>query len=139
MFDESTKAQTTLATVAGNPGLSGLAYNASSNTLYASALNHGGVYRFNAQTGSLLGFSLLNIGPGGLAVAANGNVYVTDFTSNTVRIYDASVTNVLGTITVPNPQTSGVGILSNGDVLVATPGGGVYRNDLFLNTCSQVD
>lgn len=128
-FDETTKVETTFATVAGNPALSGLAYSQSANTVYASALNQGGVYRFNAHTGALLGFSLLGIGPGGLSVAANGNVYVTDFGSNAVRIYDPTLTNSLGSFTVPGTPTSGVGVLNNGDVLVATAGSGVYRYD----------
>lgn len=128
-FDEVTKAQSTFATVAGNPGLSGLAYSQSTNSLYASALNQGGVYRFNAQTGSLLGFSLLGIGPGGLAVAANGNVYVSDFTSSNVRVYDSTLSTLLRTITTPAGPTSGVGFLNNGNALIATAGGGVYRDD----------
>jgi hypothetical protein len=129
-FDEQTKARTTFATIAGNPGLSGIAYNATSNRLYVSALNQGGVYTLDAQTGANLGFSLLGIGPGGLTVAPNGNVYVTDFTSNNVRIYDSSLTNLLGTVNIPlATRTSGVGFAGNGDLLVATPGTGVYRFD----------
>lgn len=126
-FDSTTKAERTLATVVGNPGLSGLAYHAPTNVLYATALNHGGVYRFDAATGATLGFSMLGIGPGGLAVAPNGQVYVTDFGSNLVRIYDANLTNQLGQITAPDGPTSGVGFLANGDVLIATAGKGVYR------------
>lgn len=128
-FDETTKVQTNFATVAGNPGLSGLAFNPSANTVYASALNHGGVYRFNAQSGSLLGFTQFAYGPGGMTVAANGNVYVTDFTSSTVRIYESTLVNSVGSFSVPVSPTSGVGFLNNGDVLVATAGGGVYRYD----------
>jgi hypothetical protein len=128
-FDPTTKVQRTLATVAGNPGLSGLAYHAPTNVLYASALNHGGVYRLDATTGATLGFSMLGIGPGGLAVAANGQVYVTDFGSNLVRIYEATLSNQLGNFATPNGPTSGVGFLANGDALVATAGSGVYRYD----------
>ncbi|MBL8890226.1 MAG: hypothetical protein JNL67_09615 [Planctomycetaceae bacterium] len=140
-FDVNTKVETTLATIAGNPGLSGLAYHQASNTLYASALNHGGIYRLNGQTGAVLGFHALGIGVAGIAVNASGNVYVTDFGSTNVRIYDSTFSNVAnpGLIVVPgaNP-TSGVGFLNNGHTLIATAGGGVYRHDgtnvtLFAN------
>ncbi|MDM4019365.1 hypothetical protein [Roseiconus lacunae] len=137
-FDETTKTESTLAFVAGNPGLSGLAYSQSENTLYASALNHGGVYRFNAQTGSLLGFSSLGIGPGGLSIASNGDVYISDFASSNIRIYDSTLTNQLGLIATPAGPTSGVGFLGNGNVLISTAGSGVYEYDgenttLFAN------
>ncbi len=128
-FDEATKAETTFAAIGGNPGLSGLAYSQSNNTLYASALNHGGVYRFNALTGSLMGFSSLGIGPGGLSVAANGDVYISDFTSSSVRIYDSTLTNQLGSITTPAGPTAGIGFLNNGNALIATAGAGVYESD----------
>lgn len=128
-FDEQTKVQSTFATIAGNPGLSGIAYNSANNRLYVSALNFGGVYTLDAQTGATLGFSSLGIGPGGLAVASNGNVYITDFTSNNVRIYDSLLANSLGTISFPVSRTSGVGFAGNGDLLVATPGEGVFRYD----------
>lgn len=127
---DSSNSQSTFATIAGNPGLSGIAYSAANNRLYVSALNHGGVYTLDATTGGLLGFSFLGIGPGGLAVADNGNVYVSDFTSNIVRIYDATLTNNINSINVPVAGvTSGVGFGPGGDVYIATPGTGVFRYD----------
>ncbi len=129
-FDDLTNAQSTFASIAGNPGLSGIAYSAANNRLYVSALNHGGVYMLDATTGGMLGFSLLGIGPGGLSVADNGNVYVSDFTSNIVRIYDPDLTNNLSSINVPVAGvTSGVGFGPGGDVYIATPGTGVFRFD----------
>lgn len=129
-FDEVTAAQTTFATLAGNPGLSGIAYSASANKVYVSALNHGGVYILNAATGATEGFQMLGYGPGGLAVAENGDVYVTDFTSNLVRIYNSTLTNVPALINVPvMGGTSGVGFLNTGDVIIATLGTGVFRYD----------
>lgn len=129
-FNETTFASSAFATIAGNPGLSGIAYNSNNNRFYVSALNHGGVYMLDGATGSTVGFAGLGIGPGGIAVGSNGNVYVTDFTSNNVRVYDTTMTNLLNTIVVPVPGvTSGVGFAQNGDVIIATPGTGVFQYD----------
>ena len=130
LFDAQTKSESTLATIAGNPGLAGIAYNAANNRLYVSALNHGGVYMLNAQTGMTLGFQTLGGGgPGGLAVGSNGNVYVSDFTSNNVRVFDANLTS-LNSISVPQGNvTSGVGFAANGDLLITTAGAGVFKFD----------
>lgn len=138
-FDEQSGAQSTFATIANDPGLSGIAYSSLNSQLYVSALNHGGIYTLNAQTGALTGFQPLGIGPGGLAIASNGDVYVSDFTSNNVRIFDSTLTTPLGTISTPDgTTTSGIGFANNGDLLIATPGAGVYRYDgnavsLFAN------
>lgn len=128
-FDEDTKAQSIFATIPGNPGLSGIAYNPTNHRVYVSALNLGGVYILDASDGSVLSFEVLGFGPGGLAVSAAGEVYVTDFTSNLVRFYDSSMAE-LGSISIPAATvTSGVGFLDNGDVIISTAFGGVFRFD----------
>ncbi|MBX3420268.1 MAG: hypothetical protein KF752_01800 [Pirellulaceae bacterium] len=128
-YDEATKARTTFATIPANPGLSGIAYNPHNHQVYVSALNHGGVYIFDAQSGGMLNFVMLGFGPGGLAAAPTGEVYVTDFTSNLVRVFNTSLASPpLATIAVPVAGvTSGVGLLANGHVIIATPGTGVHR------------
>ncbi len=130
-IDEQSKVQTTFAAIPGNPGLSGIAFDPTTNRVFVSALNQGGVYALDATTGLVTNFYLLGYGPGGLTVDSVGNVYVTDFTSNLVRVYDPTFAGGLpiSTISVPASATSGVGLLSSGDVLVATPGTGVYRYD----------
>lgn len=128
-FDEENFAQSVFAEIPGNPGLSGIVYNAVNDKLYVSALNQGGIYVYDA-TGGAPTFHLLGIGPAGLAVDSVGNVYVTDFTSNLVRVYDPNnITAPISTISVPSGVTTGVGVMTNGHVLIATAGFGVYRYD----------
>ncbi len=128
-YDETTFAKSTFATIAGNPGLSGIAYSTANQRFYVSALNHGGIYILD-RTGATVGFAGLGIGPAGLTVDTTGNVYVTDFTSNNVRVYDATLSSLLNTITVPVPGvTSGVGFATNGDLIISTPGTGVFLFD----------
>ena len=74
-FDVNTKAETTFATVDSGSFLSGLAFNAANNTVYASALQGNRIYRFNATTGQQLGF-IETAAPGGITVGPDGNVYV---------------------------------------------------------------
>ena len=139
-FNETTTDQTNFATFAGNPGLSGIAYSAFNNQVYVSALNFGGVFRLDPNSGSSLGFAQFAFGPGGLTVAGNGNVYVTDFTSNNVYMYNSTLTTLLSTITVPptvitpgdlpvTTTTTGVGLANNGDLFISTSGSGVFKFD----------
>jgi len=131
-FDEQTAAQSTFASIAGNPGLAGMVYNPTDRRVYVSALNHGGIYVLDANTGSTLAFHSLGYGPGGVGVDNSGNVYVTDFTSDLVRVYQpSSFTTPINSISVAAAVSSGVGVLSNGHVLIATAGGGVFRYDGF--------
>jgi hypothetical protein len=129
-FDEENFAQSTFAEIPGNPGFSGIVYNPISDKIYASALNFGGIFEFDASGGGAPTFHLLGIGPAGLGVDTAGNIYVTDFTSNLVRIYDPNnFTTPLSTIVVPGGVTTGVGLLSNGTVVIATAGSGVFQYD----------
>lgn len=129
-FDEHTKVQTTFASIPSNPGLSGLAYNPTNNRFYVSALNHGAIYVLDFDSHAIIGYHQLAYGPGGLTVDPKGNVVVTDFTSNQVRIYDPEFADEPIVISVPVPGvTSGVGYIQNGDLLIATAGTGVFRYD----------
>jgi hypothetical protein len=129
-FDESTGTQSTFATVAGNPGFSGITYSTFTNQVYVSALNFGGIFTFNGRTGANTGFYSLGLGVAGLAIDNAGNVYVSDFGSNNVHVFNSDFSSSLGTISVPaSTATAGVAFGRNGDLMIATAGAGVYRYD----------
>lgn len=129
-FDEENFAESVFALIPGNPGLSGSVYNPTDNRLYVSALQHGGIYVLDSTTGQVLAFHLLGFGPAGLSVDSVGNVYVTDFTSNLMRVYNPNdFSTPVNSVSVPGGVTTGVGLLSNGDAVIATAGAGVFRYD----------
>jgi len=135
-FDEVTGARSTLVTIpplgpeAIQPQLSSVAYNASNGRAYVAAIQHGGLYHFNAQTGADLQYVPMGIGPGGVAISPNGDVYVTNVQANNFRIYDPTLTS-FSTVTIDDlaGTTTGIGVSPNGDVIVSTFGTGVYRYD----------
>ncbi len=128
-FNEQTKARSPFASLPTNAGLAGIAYSPSNGRFYVSALNLQRVYTLN-QSGGIIGFQQLNYGPGGLAIADDGSVLVTDFTSNQVHRYNATMTSSMSSIMVPvQGVTSGIGYLNNGDLLIATAGTGLFHFD----------
>lgn len=138
-FDAETGNRSTLTRIEGsqelpqNPGLSGIAYDSASSRLYVSALQHGGIYTVDARSGSLLGFNPLSADssftPSGLALGPDGLLYVGDFASNSVGVFDTSFAS-RGSISVgAETTTSGVGFLGNGDMIISTSSAGLFRYD----------
>lgn len=119
------------------PGLTGLAYSASFNRLYATANNSQRIYAFDATSGGLIGFHQLSglFAPAGITLDPSGDLYVADNQGATVARFtpnpnDASLTPV-GTITFTTPadNLNGVARTATGDLLVsAINGTGVYRS-----------
>jgi len=126
-FDQETGAQSTFADLktspADFPGLSGIAFDASLNRVYASARIGGGVYSLDAITGSVLGFQSFDPAnqPAGVAVDAASNIYVANSGLNTVGVFD-SAWNALSTITLPtaNDLPSGLAFDDQNRLLITT-------------------
>jgi len=146
LFDENTFAQSTFAQISlGGVGssLSGIAYG--NNRIYVSELNQNGavggrIHMFDLA-GNSLGVKQLSAieQPGGIAVRSNGNVYVSNIFANAITIFNPTLTDVTGGIAgVGAGSTAGIGFLSNGDTIVSTIGGGLFRyNGVTVSTFSS--
>lgn len=144
-FDATTGAQSTLATIASPtdpfPGLSGLAYDATSNVIYASGRISNKIYRVDAATGSVLGFQQLasDSAPAGLALDGAGNLYVSNNGGNTISVFD-SAGNSIATIDLPNVigvadnLPNGLAFDNQGRLVISTfAGAGLFRYDPVSN------
>jgi DNA-binding beta-propeller fold protein YncE len=139
-FDPVTGAQSTLATIASGtdpfPGLAGITYHAPTNTLYAAARVSNRVYRVNASSGAILGFTQLATGssPASVVVDNLGNLYVANNGGNTVSVINPAGVQT-GTITLPNiglgdNLPSGLAFDAQGGLIISTfAGGGLFRYD----------
>lgn len=123
------------------PGLTGLAYSATLNRLYATANASQRIYSFNAESGVLLGYQQLSgsFAPAGIVLDPAGDIYVADNGGSTVRRFtpnalDAALTSS-GTIELTGgaANLNGIARTSGGQLLIsAINGTGVYRYDTPL-------
>ncbi len=134
--------QTRFTTLSDADGLSGIAHSTHNNQFYVSSFGlfrgQSGVYRvdMNGDVLAYTDFTALNNGylPGGLTVGENGNVFISDMSSPSVHEFDADM-NHLRTINitqlagVDNAGTGGVGFASNGNLIIATAGMGIFQYD----------
>lgn len=139
-FDSETGAQSTFATIASAtdqfPGLSGVVQDQANGVIYASARFSHRVYQVDAATGAVLGFNQLadESSPAGLAVDNVGNLYVSNFGTNSISVFDSSST-LTDTINLPtNGNTgnlpSGLAFDAQGRLVISTfAGGGLFRFD----------
>jgi YVTN family beta-propeller protein len=139
-FDPVSGQQSTFADLRSQsdpfPGLAGIAFDQSSNLLYASARISNRIYRIDATSGTVLGFTQLGTGssPAGLTVDATGHLYVANNGNNTVSVLDSGG-NVVSTINLPDVGVgdnfpSGLAFDSQGGLVISTfAGGGLFRFD----------
>lgn len=146
-FDESTGAQSTFANLASAsdpfPGLAGVVFDATTNSLFVTARVSNRLYSVNALTGALNGFRQFDSGtsPAGLTVDSNGNIYVARNGGNSVAVLagfnGAETEIILPDVGVGANLPSGVAIDSQGRVLISTfAGAGVFRHDPMTNMTS---
>ncbi|MFM8190445.1 MAG: PEP-CTERM sorting domain-containing protein [Pirellula sp.] len=116
------------------PGISGLAYNPISNTVYATARVSKRVYLINPDTGNVTGFRQLDssMTPAGITVDANGFVYVANNAGNSVVKYDSGL-NKLQELNLPDfgagaNLPSGLAFDPQGNLIISTfAGAGVVK------------
>ena len=149
-FDPTTGVQSTFATVASAtdpfPGISGLAWHANSNRIYATTRISQRVYSIDATSGSVLGFHQLagNASPAGIAVDSQGNIYVANNGGNSISRFDSNF-NDLGSIVLPDiglgdNLPSGLAWSPSGELLISTfRGGGVFQWNPLTNSFSFFD
>ncbi len=137
-FDPVTGQQSQLANLStlGNdpfPGLAGIAFDPNANVLHASANFSNRLYRVDATSGSLLGFTQLDTGsaPAGLALDAAGNLYVANTGGNAVTVWDRSG-SLLRTINLPDVGfgdngPSGLAFDRDGQLVISTSAGPLFR------------
>ncbi len=139
-FDPVSGEQSTFADLKSTgdpfPGLAGITFSQGSNLLYASARISNRVYRVDATSGSVLGFTQLggDSQPAGLALDATGNLYVANNGSNSVSVLDANG-SVVRTINLPdvglgNNLPSGLAFDAQGRLVISSfAGAGLFRFD----------
>ncbi|MFM7931268.1 MAG: PEP-CTERM sorting domain-containing protein [Pirellula sp.] len=116
------------------PGISGLAYNPISNTVYATARVSKRVYFINPDSGNVTGFRQLDsdITPASIAVDSSGFVYVANNAGNSVVKYDSAL-NKLQQLNLPDlgvgPNLpSGLAFDPQGNLIISTfAGAGVIK------------
>lgn len=153
-FDPVTNAQTTLATIASAtdpfPGLSGVAYNPTTDRYAVSARISSRVYIVNGSTGAITGFRQLPSGtqPASVVFGPNNSIYVADNGSSNVLRLNAN--NTVTTFTLPEIPTgpgmtlgpnlpSGLAFDGNGDLIVSTfAGGGMFRLNVSTGVASPI-
>lgn len=118
------------------PGLTGLAYSASLNRLYATANSSQRIYSFNAASGAYIGYHQFSgaFSPAGITADPSGDLYVADNQGSTIRRFtpnpgDASLTES-GTIQLSGAATNpnGLAWTAAGDLIVSSAAGaGVFR------------
>ena len=116
------------------PGISGLAYNPISNTVYATARVSKRVYLINPDTGNVTGFRQLDssMTPAGITVDADGFVYVANNAGNSVVKYDSGL-NKLQELSLPDfgagaNLPSGLAFDPQGNLIISTfAGAGVVK------------
>ena len=144
-YDEQSGTRTTLATIASVsdpfPGLSGIAVS-SQNVIAVSAHESNRIYRVDANSGAILGFTQLADGslPAGLAFDQSGNLYVAHNSGGTVSIFDSNFA-FTSTITVPAvPALSGVAFDgSSNSLVISSFGAGIFRYDLGTSAITNLN
>lgn len=142
-FDSQTGVQSTFADLrtygtgtAGN--LSAVVFNSTSREFIVASQADGRLYRVAGQTGNVVGVVEGISGPSGMALDAAGNLFVSEFGSKSIRIFDSSFSQT-GTISMPNfgtndeplvPDPSGLGFNSAGTLLINTFGLGILAYDV---------
>lgn len=123
------------------PGLTGLAYSATLNRLYATANASRRIYSFNAESGALIGYQQLSgsFAPAGIALDPAGDIYVADNGGSTVQRFTPNALDAAlissGTIQLTGGagNLNGIARSSGGQLLIsAINGTGVYRYDASL-------
>jgi hypothetical protein len=123
------------------PGLTGLAYSATLNRLYATANASGRIYSFNAESGALIGYQQLSgsFAPAGITLDPASDIYVTDNGGSTVQRFTPNALDATlissGTIQLSGGagNLNGIARTSGGQLLIsAINGTGVYRYDAPL-------
>ncbi len=139
-FDSTTGQQSTLAMVASAddqfPGLAGIVHDPIGGILYASARISNRVYRVDATSGAVLGFTQLDAGssPAGLALDGAGNLYVANNGGNTISIFDTGGSQS-GSISLPTSALgdnlpNGLAFDQQGRLVISTfAGAGLFRFD----------
>jgi streptogramin lyase len=147
-FDTTTGAITTFSPIANGgdpfPGISGLAYNPFTNSIYVSARVSNRIYSLNGFTGAVTGFKQLADGssPASVAVDKTGSVYVANNSGNNITVFNSNFDEIR-TLTVPNfgvanNQVSGLALDGDGNLIVSTFGGiGVVKYDPAANSFSS--
>lgn len=142
-FDSQTGVQSTFADLrtygAGTAGnLSAVVFNNNSREFIVASQADGRLYRVAGPTGNVIGVVDGILGPSGMALDAGGNLYVSEFGTKTIRIFDSSF-NQTGSISMPNfgtlndpliPDPSGLGFNSSGTLLINTFGLGILAYDV---------
>ena len=116
------------------PGISGLAYNPISNTVYATARVSKRVYLINPDSGNVTGFRQLGaeVTPASITVDSSGFVYLANNGGNSVIKYDSGL-NKLAEINIPDfgagaNQPSGLAFDPQGNLIISTfAGAGVIK------------
>lgn len=120
------------------PGLTGLAYSASLNRLYATANASQRIYAFNAESGAMIGYQQLggSFAPAGIVIDPAGDIYVSDNGGSTIQRFTPNSVNASltasGTIQLAGAagNLNGLAQTAAGQLLVsAINGTGVYRYD----------
>lgn len=117
------------------PGLTGLAYSASLNRLYATANASRRIYSFNGESGALIGYQQLSgsFAPAGIALDPAGDIYVADNAGSAVQRFTPNALNAdltsSGTIQLSGGagNLNGLALTSGGQLLIsAINGTGVW-------------
>jgi DNA-binding beta-propeller fold protein YncE len=134
-FDAETGTQTTFADLGvfegGFVAPSSFAYNGTTKQFVVGGFQSGKIYTVDARTGNVLasydgGGTLTS--PSGMAYDSAGNLYVSDFGTNSISVFDSGF-NVVDTIQMPNfgseaqpfvPIPSGLGFSSTNQLLINT-------------------
>jgi len=133
-FDAESGAQSTFANLAAFEGgfvaPSAIVFNASTRQFVVAGFNSEKLYTVDARTGAVLGSHAAGLlsGPSGMAYDANSNLYVSNFGTASITVFDAGF-NLINTINMPNlgtpqepfiPVPSGLSFNSAGQLLINT-------------------